>query len=196
MRLAEVAGWWWPFKTTCILTPRPSALNRNSNGQLHADDKPAIEYTNAWSIWALNGVRVPGWLAREPSETIDPRKLTSLDNAEVRREFVRKIGIDRICYKLGAKVADKLGSYELLRLAVGEGRTWTYLKMLNPSIGTWHVEGVPNEINTVQEALNWRNGLTADMIDDENGADWVQQGDVILRPRGVSKFKGKPSILT
>lgn len=31
-----------------------------------------------------------------------------------------------------------------------------YLKMLNPSIGVWHVEGVQG--NTVDEAINFRAG--------------------------------------
>lgn len=139
---------------------------------------------------------MPKWIVEPPAEDLDPRKITAIANAEVRREFVRKVGIDRICYKLGAKVESKQGDYELLRLDVGEGQFWTYLKMLNPSIGTWHVEGVPNAINTVQEALNWRNGLTPEQIDDQIGVEWVQQGDVILRPRGAKKYKSQPTILT
>jgi hypothetical protein len=195
-RLASVAGWWWPFAHACIITPRPSAILRNPAHQLHADGRMALAYGDAWGIWALNGVRMPQWIVEPPAGQLDPRKLTTIGNAEIRREFVRKVGIDRICYKLGANVTDKQGAYELLRLDVGGGRIWSYLKMLNPSIGTWHVEGVPNEIQTVQEALNWRNHLTPDMIDDDSGAEWVQQGDVILRPRGAKKFKSQPAVLT
>jgi hypothetical protein len=32
-----------------------------------------------------------------------------------------------------------------------------YLKMVNPSIGTFHVEGVDPQCATVEQALNWRN---------------------------------------
>jgi hypothetical protein len=31
-----------------------------------------------------------------------------------------------------------------------------YLKMTNPSVRVFHVEGVARECNTVQQALNWR----------------------------------------
>jgi hypothetical protein len=55
---------------------------------------------------------------------------------------------------------------------------------------------VPNDVKTVREALNWRNGLTETQIDDKSGADWYQQGDVILRPRGAIKFKSLPLVLT
>ena len=68
--------------------------------------------------------------------------------------------------------------------------------MLNPSIGVWHVEGVHPSCDTVRKALNFRVGLTEDQIDDINGADWYEQGDVILKPKGVAKFKSSPTILT
>ena len=91
-------------------------------------------------------------------EDIDPKIILKENNAEVRREIVRKIGIERLCQKLNAKVLDKQGDvYELLNLDLGENLIRPYLKMRNPSIGTFHVEGVSPDCKTVQEALNWRN---------------------------------------
>jgi hypothetical protein len=29
--------------------------------------------------------------------------------------------------------------------------------MLNPSIGTYHIEGVPPDCDTVEKAITWRN---------------------------------------
>ena len=78
-------------------------------------------------------------------------------NAEVRREIVRKIGIELVCQRLGAKTLDEYGDYELITLELQDGRPRPYLKMLNPSIGTYHVEGVEPGITTVEQALNWRN---------------------------------------
>ena len=60
----------------------------------------------------------------------------------------------------------------------------------------YHVEGVPQSCRTVRDALNVRNSLTEEQIDDENGIDWYQQGDVILRPKGAKKFKRLPKKLT
>ena len=124
------------------------------DGVLHSDKSPAIEYKN-WSIYALNGVKVPDWLVFTKDTEINPRKLLEIENAEIRREFVRKVGIDRVCYSLKAKVLDRSGKYELLTLDIF-GRQRPYLKMLNPSIGTWHVEGVHPDCKTVQEAINYR----------------------------------------
>ena len=68
--------------------------------------------------------------------------------------------------------------------------------MINPSIGIHHIEGVHPDCKTIQQALNFRNGLTDEMIDDVNGADWIQHGDVLIFPRNAKKFKSRPEILT
>jgi hypothetical protein len=45
-----------------------------------------------------------------------------------------------------------------VQLPGGRGGRGVYLKMLNPSIGVWHLEGVDNACRTVQHAINWRAG--------------------------------------
>ena len=84
--------------------------------------------------------------------------IAKIENAEVRREFVRKVGIERIATACGSICLDKQGDYELLSINLG-GSTGecSYLKMLNPSIGVWHLEAVPPEVDTVAKALAWRN---------------------------------------
>jgi hypothetical protein len=145
----------WPLKAICIVSDRPTAVHMSS-GLLHRDGGPAWEYSDGLRGWALNGVRVPQALAELPGEKIDPKLVVEETNAEVRREIVRKIGVERVCMKLGSKLIDKKDEYELITLDLGDGRKRPYLKMRNPSIATWHLEGVPPDISTVQEAINWR----------------------------------------
>ena len=86
-------------------------------------------------------------------------------NAEVRREIVRKIGIERACQQLAAKVVDRQGElYELLLLDLGDKRRRPYLKMRNPSLGVYHLEGVHPTCKTVEEALRWRNNSAAQPV--------------------------------
>ena len=127
------------------------------NGLLHKESAPSIKYPYGFSVWSLNGVRVPQWLVETRDIDIDPKKMLEIENAEVRREFVRKVGIERIYYKLGGECLDKVGDYELVVLDIGDDRKRPYLKMLNPSIDTWHLEGVHPDCKTVESALNWRN---------------------------------------
>ncbi len=157
--LAKSAGWALPCERICWVSERHDVVRLDAQGRLHCDNGPALHYPDGWAIHALNGVRVPEWLVETKAARLDARQFAELDNAEVRREFVRKVGIERIVTELGAEVLDRRGDYELLSVDLG-GRTgkWPYLKMRNPSIGVWHLEAVVKECATVEQALNWRNG--------------------------------------
>jgi hypothetical protein len=128
---------------------------------LHCDGGPAVRYYDDVCAYALNGVIVPRELAVAPVAELDPAQFATIANAEVRREFIRKVGIERIADAVGAKTIDKRDDYELLLVNLG-GATGKvpYLKMRNPSIGVWHLEGVPPNIKTVAAALEWRNGTS------------------------------------
>lgn len=144
----------FPFENMIFCSRKP--ITRWKNRLLHSDSKPAIEFLGGWNIWCLNGVNVTKEIVTTPAEKLDPRLVTTEKNAEVRREIVRKIGIERVCQKLNAKVLEKKDNYELLNLDLGD-RFRPYLKMINPSIGTYHIEGVHTDCKTIEQALNWRN---------------------------------------
>jgi hypothetical protein len=141
-----------------VVSQKPTTIKMRA-GRLHGDGTVALEYAGGMvKIYALNGVRVPEWLVMTRADRLDPRDLTKkeeLKNVEVRREFVRKIGVERCLNTLGWKVLQKEGSYELGETVVGETPR-RYLKMLNPSIGIWHLEAVHPSCETVQQSINWR----------------------------------------
>lgn len=193
--ITESAGWYLPHEHICWIAERHRRVCRNRRGQLHSHDGMAVEYPDGWGLWAWNGVRVNEQIILKP-DTLQPEQIAKETNAQVRQVMVERIGIERVCQLFRAETVDQRGDYALLLLDLGDGRKRPYLKMLNPSIGVWHVEGVAPNIKTVQAALNFRNGLTPKQIDDVNGADWFQQGDVILRPKEATIFKSQPIVLT
>ncbi len=159
INIAKHCGWWVLHWGIYFIQHRPKEIHLNKDNQLHMNGGPALSYRDGFSLWRLNGVEVPQWLAETREEDIDPRKLLEIDNAQVRAEFVRKVGIERVCYSLKAKCVDKRDGYELLMLDLGDGRRRPYLRMQNPSVPElWHVEGVHPDCSTVSEALKWRNG--------------------------------------
>jgi hypothetical protein len=152
------AGLWlfWITSAAVIALPRPQ-LQLNGE-QLHAANGPAVSWPEGEEqYFFLNGVQVPREIVETPASQLDPRLLLQERNTEVRREIVRKVGIERVCQALDAQCLDSQGNYELLLLDLQDGRTRPFLKMRNPSIGVYHIEGVAPECRTVAEALAWRN---------------------------------------
>jgi hypothetical protein len=155
---AYEAGLWlcWISTSEIIALSRPKL--RWAFGQLHSDDGPAVSWPGGEEqYFFLNGVHVPRELVESPANEIDPRILLSERNTEVRREIVRKVGIERVCAALNAQCVDRAGNYELLLLDLQDGRMRPFLKMKNPSVGVYHIEGVAPHCLTVAEALAWRN---------------------------------------
>tara|TARA_Y100000034_G_scaffold134218_1_gene201998 strand:- start:3925 stop:4863 length:939 start_codon:yes stop_codon:yes gene_type:complete len=175
-KLVRACAWTWAFDTHCFISERPLKIWCNEDLDLHHDGGPSMVFRDGYGVFALNGVRVPDWLAVQPEGEIDPKLIARISNAELRREFVRKVGVERIYHKLGGETLDEQDGYKLVLLDIGQntddvddedrdededervGNPRPYLFMENPSIQTWHMEGVPPDTKTVAEALAFRNG--------------------------------------
>ena len=160
--LAKETGWHLFYKNVAILSEKPTLLKRDERGRLHCTDGAALTYTDGFSLYHMSGVRVSKEQAEIPKDQITRDMLLGETNVDVRRELVKKVGIDRAIELLKAKVIDSEtfavgGKYELLAVDLGDGRVRPYLKMQNPSIDAVHIEGVEPGINTVKAALAWRN---------------------------------------
>lgn len=145
-----------PYKNIAFISEKPVEI-KWKNKMLHNEDGLAVRYSDNYGLWCLNGVNVPQWLVETKNNNLDIQKFFEIKNAEVRREFIRKFGVERL--KTFGTVKDKKDNYELIDMSktLLSGNYAPYLLMKNPSIGTWHLEGVSPEVKTVTEALNWRN---------------------------------------
>jgi len=190
-----------------ILIENPVRVSTENN-VLHADGRKAIEYPSGWGFCYLHGVRVPDWLSLTKDTDIDPSRIHEIINAEIRREFVRKVGLERILYKLKGELLDR----KIVVLATPDNPTWncTYelyelqfrdskrrvLKMDNPSLpDTCHVEYVPNRTGNVHEAMNFRLNREETDVDDIHGSDWYLHGDVVIKPKDMKKWKRWPKVI-
>jgi hypothetical protein len=160
--LAERSGWRVLHPEFCIISDRPARLDgywRDGVFIGHRDGGMSHQWRDGWGFHMMNDVRVPAWLAEMAADQLDPLLFAQQENAEVRREFVRKVGVERLCAKLGTEVLDRQGDYELHLVDLkGETGKHPYLKMRNPSIGVYHMEAVSKECRTVKAALAFRNG--------------------------------------
>ncbi len=128
-------------------------------------------YKDGYKVYTLHGILIP--MKYYPAGKLKPADILSEPDVDIRRELIRAFGLDRMLGTLHHMVIDKQGNYELLKinLPITRNRFWNgeenakqekevvvgyYLKMTNPSVGCFHLEGVPR-VKTVKEALEWRN---------------------------------------
>ena len=149
-------GMAFPLDEVFIVCQPFKLVNKNKSG-LHCENGPALSYGHN-EIYALNGVVMnKKWVMTHHSK-IDVQEILKETNVEVRRELIRKVGIERVMHDLPCTLLDSKDTYELYSIELSpEIKNAKYLKMINPSIKCFHIEGVGPEVNTVEEALNWRN---------------------------------------
>jgi hypothetical protein len=163
--------WWAPFETDCLIIERPIKLNVNEGGFLHCENDKAIEYADGWGLYYLNGVKVNEYLVMTPSEQLDINVFLKETNADVKAEFVRKYGVERMLH-LGKKIDSYTkysetkypwwhrSQYELWDMkSIFPGLDYQpFLKMLNQTTGIWHMEAVSPECRSLTDALKERFG--------------------------------------
>ena len=169
-----------PFDTTVFISEKPTQLHVNSQNQLHKDLGPALQYSDGYELYYLNGVAVTKELVMTRPEDLDINIFLKETNIQIRREIVRKIKPEILLKKLkGVLISVKDFSnhpvlinfktkgnlklsgrkYELYAINTPEGE-FKILKMQNPSIETIHFEFVDARCNTVDQALGMRNNHT------------------------------------
>ena len=163
----------YPLDNITIVCEKPTEIHMNEANVLHCDGGPALTYSGLgdFKIYSLNGVAVPEFLAVTPAEEIDLEEYNKLENADVKAEFVRKVGIERFMdrgklldsyknydkgshqwwYKSEYEIYDMASMFEGLDLA-------PFLKMKNQTTDIFHMEGVSPDCKTVGDALKERFG--------------------------------------
>ena len=164
--LACSCGWCYTFKNIVFVCEKPNKLELNERGQLHKDGGMALEYSDGYGLYMLNGIAVPKYLAETSSELLDIEFFKKEQNADVKTEFVRKYGVDRLL-TLGNKIDDwknynqewwKKSEYELWDLGSLFNLDHAYhLRMKNLSVdGVFHVEAVSPQSDTLPKAIQYR----------------------------------------
>lgn len=162
----------YPLENVTIVSEKPTYISLE-NGRLHKDGAPALTYAGLGdiNIWSLNGVEVPEWLSKTPSYDLTLKDYNKLTNADVKAEFIRKVGIERFLDR--GEVIDTYTSYdkdthgwwheseyELVDMSVLFSTLdyAPYLKMVNQTTKIFHMEGVSPDCKTIGEALKERFG--------------------------------------
>ncbi len=161
--LTQSCGWFIPLEQTCIVCDRPISFSYDSDYRLHAEEKPAIQFADGYSLYAHHGVTIP-----EKYGLLHPREwqaqwILEEESAEVRRVLIQEIGYARVCQELQAQQLDSWAEYTLLRIdididgAIEQEEPIYLLKMTCPSTAAIHALRVPPDIQSAREAIGWVN---------------------------------------
>jgi hypothetical protein len=89
INLAKSVGWCWPVPHVCVVSERPTVINRDGCGRLHSEDSPSIAYGNGWGVFHWHGVVVPELIIKRPQD-ISVEMIDKEQNAEIRRVMINR----------------------------------------------------------------------------------------------------------
>jgi len=155
-----------PCEKICFVIQSPVLCEIKNNDlelfQLHNPNDFSIKYKDGTGYGFIDGISVPDYIIKTPSEKLDVKKVLSETNIDVRRVGLEKIGAERMMKELKSKLLDSFKSskkwedYELYELEIEKDKHAKVLKMYNPSTGGYHYEGVGDHCKTIEEAKVFR----------------------------------------
>ncbi|MDV2996057.1 MAG: hypothetical protein N4J56_005711 [Chroococcidiopsis sp. SAG 2025] len=164
--LSQHCGWIYFFEETCIICDRPSKILFDSEGRIHGEGKPAIQFVDGFSVYAYHGDWIPEKYGKISSKGWQSQWLLEAEDAELRQVLIQGIGYTRMCQELDAIQLDTWQEYTLLKINLNEEIDrffWTiephkqpihFVKTTDSSTGSIHIRRVSPDINSVREAIH------------------------------------------
>ena len=167
-KVCESVNYIWPNSDFVIVCERPIKIERNSRGQLHCEKGMAIQYSDGYGLYMLNGVRFDEALYKkvvDPSFPFSERmKITDIDQRTqaINPKFC---DIDSFIKEAKGRLLDEINKLDIEGNQVNyklymfpKGNVFTqdayYCYFDCPSTRKKHLEGV--EVSkTVAEAMAW-----------------------------------------
>lgn len=166
--LAKSCGWCYTYENMVFVCEKPCEIHLNDKGRLHKDGDMALKYSDGHGLYVLNGVQVPKYLVITPTGGLDVSFFQKEKNADIKAQFIRKYGIDRMVH-LGKSIDSyknysngewwNKSEYELIDMAnIFESIDYApHIKMINQTVkGLYHLEAVSPECKNLEQAMNFR----------------------------------------
>lgn len=142
-----------------IIVRLPSACRVDTEGHLHAERGPAVEWRDGYKEWLWHGVCVSQQIIESP-ETFDQKSAMAL-NTEERRALAERLGWDKFLELLGCEKLNEwhdeatgLG-YELFR-APDQNIIRKQSPALQNGSQPFYCEPVHSELTSAQAARKWQ----------------------------------------
>ncbi|MDJ0703580.1 MAG: hypothetical protein QNJ46_09895 [Leptolyngbyaceae cyanobacterium MO_188.B28] len=157
--LMQHCGWLIPMGRLCGICDRPRQLLFNRENRLHAEARPAVEFSDGHCLYAYQGVKIPQKYGEVFSHQWRVEWLFTEDDPKLRKLLIQGIGYARICQELPVKILDSCQEYTLLQVDEPRlhGEPIYLLKRVCPITNSLHAIRIPAWICSVDEAICWMN---------------------------------------
>ena len=88
--ISEELHYFFVFENIVFCSEKPTKLEFKGN-RLHCENNAALQYKDGYSMYMWEGVRVPEQLIINP-ESITKKDILAIENAEIRRCYMEKLG--------------------------------------------------------------------------------------------------------
>jgi hypothetical protein len=143
-----------PFGELCIVSAHPTVCHWSNTGQgIHCDNAPAVEWSDGYKLWAIEGYLVPESLVMEP-EKQTLADINGEENAEIKRIRINRYGWQRYLTESNATILDTVLSghaWETLMQCDGFKVLCTY----DPSTGRPYALEVDESCQTCEQAQRY-----------------------------------------
>ena len=158
LEISKNCSFWWVYGKYIFLVEKPIAYRRDDEGRLHAEGRPAIEFSDGWGVYEHHGVQIsPEW-GSLPHSQWEARWLLQNRNAEQKRALIDVLGYENIMSKVGSKIIHSEVNMELRRIDCSDDEPLCVLKVKCPSTGGIYSLRVPPDIESCESARQWTFG--------------------------------------
>ena len=127
---AREGGFRVMHKEFCIVSNFPSQIHKDDQNRPHNDSGPSHEWRDGWKLYHIHGVRIPSWIMENP-EQINPSKIDSEGNSEVRRVMIEKFGTERYLKEGKSKLISSDNYGRLWKKEVTDDESIVMVELLN-----------------------------------------------------------------
>ncbi|GAA3133068.1 DUF6745 domain-containing protein [Nonomuraea salmonea] len=129
-RVAEQAGWWWPYERVAVVTERPVELHLDDLGRLHRAEGPALAFADGFALHAWHGMPVPAGFGAAMT-ALTPERIRAEPNAELRRAMLEHFGPERYLAESGAEPLHSDETGVLWRVELAGDEPLTMVEVVN-----------------------------------------------------------------
>ena len=151
--LLSISNYIFLKEKTCLICERPIQISFDSQGYLHNEAQPAIQFIDDYRLYSFHGITLPQKIGELPLQAWQPQWILKESKARVREALVKGIGYKKISSQLLTTEIDCWHNFLLIEIKNSESKCIVYLLEIN--VNTAKIERareVPSNVRTIRNA--------------------------------------------